>query len=124
MLRNVHKEFINKDCDVNNPESYGGIYGCTEVLINMIKSGVDFKDVSHIYDFLIEGIISKNNSVIPSRSERRIDGVRWSTAWKNLHGLRGLNAEEYVFAWKLQQDMLLIGSRLHRPNADRSFKIV
>ena len=65
----------------------------------MIQSEVDFKDVSHIYDFLIEGIISKNNSVIPSRSERRIDGVRWSTAWKNLHGVRGLSAEEYVFAW-------------------------
>ena len=36
LLRNVYKEFINKDYDVNNPESYGGIYGCTEVLINMI----------------------------------------------------------------------------------------
>ena len=38
--------------------------------------------------------------------------------------MRGLDAEEKVFAWKLQQDMLLVGSRLHRPNADRSCKIV
>ena len=90
----------------------------------MIKSGVDFKSTRHIYDFLIEGIICKNNSVIPSRSERRIDGVKWSTAWKNVQIVRGLDAEEKVFSWKLQQDMLLVGSRLHRPNADRSCKIV
>ena len=49
--------------------------------------------------------------------------MRWSIAWKNWHGLKGMNAEEYVFAWKLQQDMLLIGARLHRPYADRRCKL-
>ena len=48
LFRNVHKGFINKDCDVNNPESYRHIHGCSEVLIDMVKSGVGFKDVRHI----------------------------------------------------------------------------
>ena len=48
LFRNVHKGFINKDCDVNNPESYRHIHGCSEVLIDMIKSGVVLKDVRHI----------------------------------------------------------------------------
>ena len=37
--------------------------------------------------------------------------------------MRGLKAEEYDFAWRVQQDLLPIGSRLHRPNADRRCKV-
>ena len=64
----------------------------------------------------------KNNSIIPSRSERRVDSVKWSIAWKNWKELRGVSAEEKIFMWKVQQDMLLIGSRIHRLNADRRCK--
>ena len=40
-------------------------------------------------------------------------------AWKNLTILKGLTAEEKCFAWKVQQDMLPVGSRIHRRNAER-----
>ena len=33
--------------------------------------------------------------------------------------MRGLTAKEKCFAWKLQQDMLPVGVRKHRKNADR-----
>ena len=36
-----------------------------------------------------------------------------------MYGLKGLNAVEKTFAWKLQQDMLHVGSRIHRRNAER-----
>ena len=77
------------------------------------------KSSKHIYDYLLEHITHKNNSVIPSRSEKRINSIRWSVAWKNWKMLRGLNAEECEFAWRIQQDLLPIGARMHRPNADR-----
>ena len=33
--------------------------------------------------------------------------------------MKGLIAEEKCFAWKVQQDMLRVGSRIHRQNAER-----
>ena len=45
--------------------------------------------------------------------------MKWSLAWKNWSNLKGLTAEEKCFAWKVQQDMLQIGSRIHRNNAER-----
>ena len=48
----------------------------------------------------------------------------WSLAWKNWSKLKGLTAEEKCFAWKVQQDMLQIGSRIHRNNAERRCLIV
>ena len=77
-----------------------------------------------MYEFLIQDLISKNGSLIPSRSEKRSDSVKWSLAWKNWSKLKGLTAEEKCFAWKVQQDMLPIGSRIHRNNAERRCLIV
>ena len=34
--------------------------------------------------------------------------------------LKGVTAEEKCFAWKIAQDMLEVGNRLHRKNANRS----
>jgi hypothetical protein len=39
--------------------------------------------------------------------------------FQNFKFLKGLNAEERCFAWKLTQDMLQIGIRIHRRNAER-----
>ena len=72
-----------------------------------------------MYEFLIQDLISKNGSLIPSRNEKRSDFVKWRLAWKNWSKMKGLTAEEKCFAWKVQQDMLPIGSRIHRNNAER-----
>ena len=45
--------------------------------------------------------------------------VKWSVVWKNLFLVKGLTAEEKCFAWKVSQDMVAVGSRIHRPNAER-----
>ena len=44
-------------------------------------------------------------------------------AWRNWKKSSGLNPEEKEFVWKVQQDMLAIGARFHRPNADKRCKI-
>ena len=69
-----------------------------------------------MYEFLIQDLISKNGSLIPSRSEKRSDSVKWSLAWKNWSKLKGLTAEEKCIA--------KIGSRIHRNNAERRCLIV
>ena len=61
----------------------------------------------------------KNNSLIPSRNERRVSGIKWSIAWRNFHALRKISAEEFEFVWKIQQDMLPVGARIHRRNAEK-----
>ena len=57
-----------------------------------------------------------NNSLIPSRSERKSHGVKWNRAFKNLYRLPGVTAQEKEFCFKLQQDLLLINGRNHRNN--------
>ena len=72
-----------------------------------------------IYSLLLQEIISKNGSLIPSRNEKRSLGVKWSISWKNMSLVRGLNAEERCFVWKLLQDMIPVGARIHRNNAEK-----
>ena len=50
--------------------------------------------------------------------------MKWSLAWKNWSKLKGFTAEEKCFAWKVPQDMLQIGSRNNRNNAERRCLIV
>ena len=68
---------------------------------------------------MIRKEVYTNNTLIPSRSERRSDSVKWSVAWGDYAFLRGVNAEVKAFCWKLQQDLLPLGDRLHRRNADK-----
>ena len=68
---------------------------------------------------MIRKEVYTNNTLIPSRSERRSDSVKWSVAWGDYAFLRGVNAEVKAFCWKLQQDLLPLGARLHRRNADK-----
>ena len=95
------------------------LYGYPEDLIKLLKDKSSLWSAKLTYQLLMENELYRNNSLIPSRSEKKSDGVKWAVAWKNWHKMRGLNPEEVIFAWKLQQDMLKVGSRLHRQNAER-----
>ena len=72
-----------------------------------------------MYAKLIETITHKNGSLIPSRSERRSRGIRWKVSWRNLGRMKGLNPEEREFGWKMCQDMLEVGDRLHRKGSNK-----
>ena len=78
--------------------------------------------VKEIYNALLEKLIEKNGSLIPSRNEKRIRCVQWKNSWKNLSLLRGVGVEERTFAWKMSQDMLDVGSRIHRKGAIKECK--
>ena len=68
---------------------------------------------------MIKDITHRNGSIIPSRSEKRSKNVKWGVVNKNMKLLGGLQAEEKCFAWKLCQDMLPVGARVHRRNAEK-----
>ena len=72
-----------------------------------------------IYDILIKDTIEKNGSLIESRNEKREIGIKWRHVWKNLSSVKGINAEVKDFTWKLTQDMLPIGNRIHRKNVEK-----
>lgn len=50
---------------------------------------------------------------------KKNEGIKWSVCWRNLKLLRGVNADEKVFAWKVIQDMVPVGRRIHRPNVEK-----
>ena len=72
-----------------------------------------------IYKILIKETIEKYGSLIQSRNEERQVGIRWRHVWKNLRNTNGINAVEKDSAWKLTQDMLPIGRRIHRINVEK-----
>ena len=88
-------------------------------MVEMMKAGVSLNNTRYSYYYLNESTICRNNSVIPSRSEKRVENIKWSNAWQNWRELRGVDAQERIFAWKIQQDLLPLGSRLHQRNAER-----
>jgi hypothetical protein len=73
-----------------------------------------------IYGVLMEKVTQKNESLIPSRNENKVNGIKWSVVWKNLKIMKGVNAEEKFFVWKSTQDMSEVGYRIRRKNAQRS----
>jgi len=50
---------------------------------------------------------------------KRSVNVKWSIAWKNFKLLKGLTPDKKCFYWKVSQDMLPVGNRIHRNNAER-----
>ena len=119
LLKSMYREFVRKGGDKNDVNSYINIYGYTKEFTEIITAGVTLNSSLYVYQYLNEGIICKNNSIIPSRNEKWVNNVKWRIAWRNWRHLKGMDADEIEFAWKMQQDLLVIGSRIHRQNAER-----
>ena len=54
-----------------------------------------------IYDFLIKEVTHRNGSLIPSRNEKKSANIKWGVAFKNFKLVKGLNADEKCFIWKI-----------------------
>ena len=105
--------------NIYDMDKIGKVYGYSEDFIKVIDFGLSTSPSKAIYEFMIKDITHRNGSLIPSRSEKRSTNVKWGLVFKNIKSLSGLTAEEKCFAWKISQDMLPTGSRLHRRNAER-----
>ena len=119
LIKNMYSEFLELNCNIMDRDLVTKLYGYSDIFENVYLEGLANAPAKAIYDYLIKDLILKNGSLIPSRNEKRYECIRWSVAWKNWSNMKSLTAEEKCFAWKVQQDMLPVGSRIHRFNAER-----
>ena len=108
-----------KDVEEGHFSEVGKTYGYNKDFKELLLEGFNMTIVKNTYDKLLEKILIRNGSLIPSRNEKRTDGVKWSLTWRNFHLARNLNAEEKIFFWKVFQDMLPVGRRIHIANREK-----
>ena len=116
LIKNMFKDYLVLGGSL---DKVGSLYGHKSDFKRVLNSGVDLKNIKQIYEHLMHDVCYRNGSLIPSRAEKRSTGVKWKIAWKNLQQTRGVTAQEKYFQWQVQQDMLPIGERLHRPGAEK-----
>ena len=119
LVKNMYKELLSLKGGVYDMDKIDQVYGYREDFINIINNGLSTSPSKAIYDFMLKEITHRNESLIPSRNEKRSSNVKWGIVFKNMKLMSGLTAEEKCFAWKISQDMLPTGSRIHRRNAER-----
>ena len=119
LVKNMLKDFINYDTDINDAYVVEGLYGYSELFKDIYLQDMAVRPVKEIYEYLMKEILEKNGSLIPSRNEKKTDNVKWNISWKNLKILSGVNAEEKEFVWKVIQDMVPVGRRIHKKNVER-----
>ena len=97
----------------------GNLYGYHKEIIKVLENDLATSTSKIIYNFLVKEITHRNDSLIPSRNEKRLTNIKWGIVWKNFKLLKGLTPVEITFSWKVTQDMLPVGNRIHRNNAER-----
>ena len=119
LVKNMYRELVYLNGSIYDLDLINKLYGYREDFLEIIDNGLSTSPSKSIYDFLLQGITHKNGSLIPSRNEKKSLNVKWSVVFNNFLLLKGVNADEKCFFWKVSQDMLPIGSRIHRRNAER-----
>ena len=97
LVKNMYKDFLKYECDINDSFFVDQIYGNIEDFKMIYEAGLSDAPVKLIYEFMMKKVLYKNESLIPSRNEKRQDGIKWSLAWKNMVLVKGINAEEKCF---------------------------
>ena len=119
MIKNMYRELLSIHGNVYDMDKIAQVYGYTGDFIDIIENGLSTSPSKAIYDYLIKEVTYRNGSLIPSRREKKVVNVKWGLVFKNHKLLSGITAEERCFAWKLSQDMLAVGKRIFRRNAER-----
>ena len=114
LVKNMINDFVKFDCEIDDGYMMDNIYGYFEEFEQVYMMGIGFESVKVIYKYLLKEVVEKNGSLIPSRNEKRNENIKWKVTWKNLKIIKGLTAEEKIFSWKMTQDMLPVGKRIHR----------
>ena len=80
LIKNMYKDFLEHDCTINDEFIVSNLYGYPEDFIKIYQEGLATAPVKLIYDFLLKDLIYANESLIPSRNERKSANVKWSLA--------------------------------------------
>jgi hypothetical protein len=90
LIKDMYKDFLEHDCNINDEFIVSNLYGYLENFIKIYQEGLATALFKLIYDFLLEYLIYANESLIPSRNERKSANVKWR------FGLEKLNRHERV----------------------------
>ena len=119
LIKNMYFDFLQYNGNIADGWIANNLYGYSEDFVRVYNEGLVMAPVKEVYNFLLQDMVACNGSLIPSRREKRSQNVKWSLVWQNVQSLKCLTPEEKCFAWKTSQDMLPVGSRIHRKNAER-----
>ena len=118
LIKNMIKDFVKYDCEMDDGYMMDNLYGYYQDFREVFFEGLCTAPVKEIYKYLMKNILEKNGSLIPSRNEKKTENIKWNVTWKNMKLLKGITPEEKDFAWKVTQDMVAVGKRIHR-NVDK-----
>ena len=119
LLKNMYRELLSVGGSIYDLDIIDNLYGYKDDFIDIIQNGLSTSPAKAIYEFLIKEVTHRNGSLIPSRNEKKSVNTKWGVVFKNFKLVKGLNADEKCFFWKITQDMLPVGIRIHRRNAER-----
>ena len=119
LIRTSLREVILKKVSLVGNTLTQDIYGQNNDLLNYIRAGQCSLSSKEIYEDLNTKSVSVNGSLIPSRIEKKVSGIKWSKTFKNYHALKFVTPIEKEFCWKMTQDLVPVNGRLHRKNSDK-----
>ena len=117
LLKNMYRECQERDLRITGGGLSGKVYGF-ENLFMEVWGKCEKMSSKEIYKVLLRKLVRDKTSLIPSRIERRMQGIRWSKSFRNINKLNVMPIIR-EFAFLLIQDTLPVNGRLHRKNADK-----
>ena len=66
----LYKDFIEHDCNIGDNWIVNNIYRYTEDFVKVFSNSLGVAPVRQIYEFLLQEVIYRNDSLIPSRNEK------------------------------------------------------
>ena len=118
LLKNMYREVIERDLKCDGRGFSDRIYGYEDLLVELIGKKIEMTS-KEIYTYSLRKLVYVNNiTLIPSRIEKKIQGVKWTKSFRNIRNFRG-SPKEKEFIWMLIQDILPVNGRLHRKNSDK-----
>ena len=118
LLKNMYRECIERNIKYVGGCFSDNLYGPKNELAALLDGNIEMKS-KEIYGYLREKLVRVNSSLIPSRIERRVQGIQWSRCFKNMNSILMISPKEKEFFFMLTQDILPVHGRLNRKNSDK-----
>ena len=89
----MNKELRGLNGTIYDLDIIKGLYGNIKDFIKIVENGLSTSPSKDIYNFMILEVTHRNDSLIPSRNEKRAANVKWGTVWKNFKLRTGLTPD-------------------------------
>ena len=119
LLHHMYREFQERNISLVSGVPDKEMYGPKNKFTEMINGQGSRMSSKEIYVTLRAQFTRVHTSLIPSRIEKKMTGIKWTRSYKNLYSLGTLSAKEKEFGFMLLQDLLPFRGRIHRANADK-----